>query len=343
MKTISENTSKNLFSAKHELDCHSKILVIVSGSFPDDMNSNVILRQYLTIGLTQCLGETSVLNLPIGLLPAAIRLHKPLLVVCFGSCPPETTNYFPIRKACDDVGAHLAFWLHDDPYEFDLNYNAVEAADTLFTNDRWASIHYDHPRVYHLPLAASAVDHHRDWNQSKQSDVFFCGVAFENRIALLRDLATILTKYNTLIFGEGWPSWVPGANNRRISNKELTNRSATSLTTLYMGRNFNYANRRYQLDPSTPGPRLFEAAMTGTVQLVFMDTLEVLDYFSVGEGILLYDDPASFQNHLARLYDEPEFAKTVALNGQIRAQNDHTYTRRAVKLLKVCGINTFNE
>ena len=315
----------------------SGVRVMVSGSFPDRMNSNLVLRRYLSQGFEACLGEDAVLDVPLETLPNAVRLHRPELVVCFGSCPPEVTNFAPLRAACDATGAHLAFWLHDDPYEFDLNYTAVAVADTLFCNDAWATRHYDHPRCHHLPLAACAAAHQRPWRAQKDTDVFFCGVAFENRKALLKDLAPVLARWRTAIFGDGWPE-LPGVRNQRIPNAELADRSAASMVTLYMGRNLHFANRRYQLDPSTPGPRFFEAAMCGTVQLMFADSLEVLDYFDLEEGVLLYDDPQGFARHLERLRDEPGTLERIALAGQRRALAAHTYGHRAARLLAACGI-----
>jgi spore maturation protein CgeB len=315
------------------------VRVIVSGSFPDRMNSNLVLRGYLAEGLRECLGVEAVLNVPLDTLPAAVHLHQPELVLCFGSCPPEVTNFAPLRDACDATGSHLAIWLHDDPYEFDLNFSATDVADTIFSNDRWATIHYDHPRAFHLPLAANRQVHYRDWVDAKDTDVFFCGVAFANRKALLKDLAPVLSNHRTAIYGDGWPEKLPGVINRRIPNSELADRCALALTTLYMGRNLHFANRRYQLDPSTPGPRFFEAAMSGTVQMVFAESLEVLDYFQPEEGILLYDDPMGFGRHLERLREEPMFAREIVRAGQYRAIKEHTYTVRACRLLELCGLD----
>lgn len=315
------------------------VRVIVSGSFPDRMNINLVLRGYLAEGLRECLGAEAVLNVPLDTLPGAVHLHQPELVLCFGSCPPEVTNYAPLRDACDATGSHLAIWLHDDPYEFDLNFSATDVADTIFSNDRWATVHYDHPRAFHLPLAANRQAHYRDWVDAKDMDVFFCGVAFGNRIALLKDMAPVLANYRTAIYGDGWPEKLPGVINRRIPNSELADRCARAWVTLYMGRNLHFANRRYQLDPSTPGPRFFEAAMSGTVQLVFAESLEVLDYFQPEEGILLYDDRKGFGRHLERLREEPTFARKVARAGQDRAIREHTYAVRASKLLELCGLD----
>lgn len=333
------NATQSRLPPSLTIDPRGEIRVIVSGSFPDRMNSNLILRSYLAEGLRDCLGTDAVIDVPLDTLPAAVHLHRPELVLCFGSCPPEVTNFAPLRKACNAIGAHLAIWLHDDPYEFDLSFSATEVADTIFSNDRWATVHYDHPRAFHLPLGASRKAHYRDWMDVKDTDVFFCGVAFANRVALLKDLAPILARYHTTIYGAGWPEKLPGVTNQRIPNSELSDRCARALTTLYMGRNLHFANRRYQLDPSTPGPRFFEAAMSGAVQLVFVDSLEVLDYFQPEQGILLYDDPKAFSLHLARLREEPAFARQVARAGQDRAVREHTYTVRASKLLELCGLH----
>ena len=322
---------------------HVGVRVIVSGSFPDRMNSNLILRHFLAEGIRECIGVDAVLDISLDSLAMAIQMHNPQLVLCFGSCPPEVTNFSPLRAACDDAGSHLAFWLHDDPYEFDLNYSAVDVADTLITNDSWSALHYNHPRVFHLPLAASLEAHYREWIEEKETDVFFCGVAFSNRIALLRDLASILSSARTTIFGDGWPTDLPGSINQRITNSDVSNRCARTRATLYMGRNLHFSNHHYQLDPSTPGPRFFEAAMSGTVQLVFADTLEVLEYFDTEEGILIYDDPRGFKFHLDHLRDDPKFGKTVAQRGQTRAIRDHTYTARARTLLGMCGLDHVSE
>jgi len=315
------------------------IKIILCGLVSDKLNNNVDLRKFFSEGIAEIIGKNSILNVSIDSAISAINFHKPELIVCFGSCPPSAVNLMPLRFACDVNNVHLAIWLHDDPYEFDWNYNVVDVADTIFSNDLWASKHYQHPRVFHLPLAASKNFNYRVLTDKYISDVFFCGVAFENRVKLLRDLSSTLEKYKTDIYGEGWPEDLPGSINKRMANGEVADRCANSMATLYMGRSFNYANDRYQLTPSTPGPRLFEAAMSGAVQLVFINSLEILEYFEEGEGILLFDDAKSLKIHLDKLRDEPKFRAKVASLGQERCIRNHTYAIRAKEVLRVCTPN----
>lgn len=315
-----------------------QVQVLVAGSFPDRLNTNTALRRYLVEGFREVLGAAAVAEASLETLLPELQRHRPKLLLCLGSCPPEVVNYQPVRAACDALGTHLAFWLHDDPYEFDLAYSATDVADTIFSNDGWAVLHYDHPRAFHLPMAASVKAHARPWRDDKARDVFFCGVAFANRIAIVRDLAPRLARCRTEILGTDWPAELPFAHNRRLPNSELADACAASTVTLSLGRNLHFANRRYQLDPSTPGPRTFEAAMAGTVQLHFADSLEISDYFADGEGVLLFDDPSNFAAQLDALLGDPGYARRIAEAGQARARRDHTYARRAEVILQRCGL-----
>ena len=247
-------------------------------------------------------------------------------------------TYLPIKKICDAKNVPIAFWLHDDPYEFDYSFKAEEIADWIFSNDRWATLHYQHEKSFHLPLAASPKAHFRPWNPIKEHQIFFCGAPFPNRTQLIFDLASILKKYSTFICGPGWINQYPFIKNQSISNEEFSDAVSASHITLNIGRHFNLANNRYQLDASTPGPRTFEAALAGTVQLYFSDSLEVTHYFLPNQEILLFDSPLSFKNHIEKIIDDPKFAKDIALASQKRALADHTYKNRCMKLLKHCNI-----
>ena len=86
-----------------------------------------------------------------------------------------------------------------------------------------------------------------------------------------------------------------------------------------MGRTASAANNRCQLDASTPGARTFEAAMAGSCQLLFTDSLEVMDYFEVGEEILLFDDTEDFRAQLESLLADRERACAIGTAAQRRA------------------------
>jgi spore maturation protein CgeB len=255
---------------------------------------------------------------------------------------PDASGFAQLRHACDQAGATLAFWLHDDPYEFDFRYKVLDVADFIFSNDKWATLHYEHPRVAHLPMAASRRAHWRPVRTDKSLDVFFCGVAFENRKRLAADLARVLVRQRTRFLGDGWPlGQLPFAENRRLNNAELADHYADAFVTLNMGRDLDLANRHYQLCPSTPGPRTFEAAMAGATQMFFVESLEIADYFAPDREIVLFDSVREFELCLTELLAAPEQATAIGAAAQQRALAEHCYTHRAQHILAtVCGTDS---
>ncbi len=132
---------------------------------------------------------------------------------------------------------------------------------------------------------------------------------------------------------------LPFCRNERIPNERLADYYATSRVVLNLGRDFHLANRKYQLDSSTPGPRTFEAAMAGACQLMFAESLEILDYFRLDEEILLFDSPADFQQTLERLLAEPKHCRRIGAAAEERRLRDHTYAVRASQLLSRVGLS----
>jgi spore maturation protein CgeB len=318
------------------LNAHPRVLICSAS--PDSVNHNSVLRGYVATGFSTLLGGDQVRVSSLESAAQIVRAFAPQVIVVFGSCMPQIANYLELKNAALDLGAQLAFWLHDDPYEFDYAYKVEPLADAIFSNDRWTVTHYRHPNVHHLPLAADPDAHVRPLQSAKARDAFFCGVGFPNRIALLRDCAKALQGLKVEVFGSDWPSNLPFAQNQRIANHELPDLHATSLVTLNIGRRFNLANERFNLDASTPGPRTFEAAASGTVQCMFVEGLEIDDYYDERAGeILLFDTPAQLRQHIDMLRDDPARAQQIAAAAQRRTLADHTYERRAARLLQVLG------
>ena len=307
--------------------------LLVCGAFPDRLNHNAGLRDAIVGGLRECLPPDAVRECRFENAAATVAALRPDAVLLVGSCYPDALRYGPLREACDRAGARLVFWLHDDPYELDTNYRATEVADVIFTSDRWAARHYAHPHAYHLPMAADPVTHRRPADARRYVDFFFCGVAFPNRVNLLRDLAPHLAEFNASVFGDGWPADLPFCRNQRLKVGQVADLCAVSLLTLNVGRHLDLANRRFQLPASTPGPRTFEAAMAGAVQLVFVESLEIVDYFTPGEEVLLFDTPAEAAELLRGLRREPARAARIGAAAQRRALAEHTYAHRARQLL----------
>lgn len=311
--------------------------ILVCGASPDRLNSNVLLRRYVTRGFRE-VTTGLVHETPLELSELACRQADYDLVLVFGSCMPDLCDYLALRRWCDDHVTPLVFWLHDDPYEFDCNYKLFGIADWIFSNDKWATQHYNHPQVHHLPLAACAEAHYRPWSPDKEWDLFFCGVAFDNRIQLFRDCADWLSRYRVKVFGAGWPADLAFAVNTALPNAVLPDYYARSRITINIGRHRSLANQRYQLDPSTPGPRTFEAAMAGTVQCFFVEDLEICDYFDLGTEIELFDSPADLAEIVCRLVEDANGAEQIARAAQAKALARHTYAHRAAELLTCCGL-----
>jgi spore maturation protein CgeB len=302
-------------------------------------NSNPLLPSHLKEGFSAVVGSDHVRVVGTNVDELEIEEFRPELLLLFGSIECNGVDYFRIASAGRRVGSHIAIWLHDDPYEFDFSFRAVEIADTIFTNDRWALEHYDHPRVFHLPLAASPTFHYRKVVPLAQRryDLFFCGVAFKNRIQMIRELGSRLSRYSTLICGSEWPLDAFPARNWRIPAIELPDYYASSRVVLNLGRDFDLANERYQLPASTPGPRTFEAAMAGALQLYFVTSLEIVEYFEPGAEILLFDQPADVLDTLKTVHNDPDALLPVAHAAQERAMRDHTYAARARTILQTCN------
>ena len=132
-----------------------------------------------------------------------------------------------------------------------------------------------------------------------------------------------------MVCGNGWnTAEFPFCPDQYTQPEDLPSSYASSRVVLNMGRTASAANNRCQLDASTPAARTFEAAMAGSCQLLFTDSLEVMDYFEVGEEILLFDDTEDFQAQFESLLADRERACAIGAAAQHRALRDHTYAAR---------------
>lgn len=311
---------------------------MVVSAIPDNMNTNPWLYAHLQEGFSGLLPAENVQGTAPELAISSIESFRPDLVLLFGSILSDLVDFPGIAGASKASGAHFSVWLHDDPYEFDFNYLVEEMADTIFSNDRWSVEHFTHPRVFHLPLAASPTFHYRELKEftERQYDLFFCGCGFANRVQMIKDLSESLASFSVLIAGSEWPPDAFPARNWRIQNAEMPSYYSNSKLVLNLGRDHSFANDRYQLAASTPGPRTFEAAMAGCVQLYFVTGLEITDYFKPDSEILLFDDADDVISALEQVQRDPSAYHAIAQASQQRALRDHTYLNRAAAILKTC-------
>jgi spore maturation protein CgeB len=319
-----------------------RIQVLVAGASPESADGGATRRLDVVEGFAEVLGASAVATCRYEQAARHIERLRPELVFVIGSCLEDRCDYARIRKTCDAANSQLAFWLENDPHEFDASVKMCALADFIFSNDRFASAHYAHPRAFHLPPAASA----RRFGQlspvpwkDRTSDVFFCGTAFPNRTALVADLAVSLGRKQTKICGTGWDEpKLSFCRDQRIDASDLPAAYAQARVVLAMSRTGSSANKRCLLDPSTPGASLFEAAMAGCCQLLFADSLEMLDYFDRGREILLFDGTSDFAAQLERLLSNGELASSIGSAARRRALADHTYAARARRVLECTGL-----
>jgi spore maturation protein CgeB len=314
--------------------------VVVTSTIVDRLNTNARIRGYLSDAFAGLLGSHRVASCPLERAPAYLEQLRPSLVVAVGSLASDTSDLRRLRQSADRTGGLIAYWLHDDPYEFDYAFKAELYADTVFSNDAWSVIHYRHPNVHHLPMAAAPGVHWRRLVPVAQRDLalFFCGVAFPNRIEILSRADDLLSRYPVRVLGDGWPSEIRCARNRRLSSIEMGDYAQNAKLTLNLGRDLNIANLRYALPASTPGPRTFEIAMAGSAQLYFASGLEILDYFEPEKEIILFDEIGDIKRTIEQAYDDPESIDLIAKNAQQRALYEHSYLSRARRILSICSM-----
>lgn len=310
--------------------------LLVTSTVPDSLNNNACIRKYAALGFAEVLGDENVIERSFDSATAAILDFKPDVIFAVGGVGIDEADLRHFRRAADKAGATLAFWLHDDPYEFDYAFRAEAVADIIFTNDSWALHHYNVKNVHHLPMAGCPHAHLRNILPSERRrhiSVFFCGVGYPNRVDLLRRASDLLARHSTVVTGAHWPDDLPFAGNERLTPTEMADHAQQSLMTLNIGRDLDIANARYQLPPSTPGPRTFEVALSGSAQIYFVHGFEISRYFDPESEIILFDSVADLAALLERSYDEPAYFIAIAEAAQRRALNEHCYRHRASTVL----------
>lgn len=312
--------------------------ILVTSTIRDAINTNVAVRRYVYEGLAEVLGASCIRVCHLEVATSGIDEFQPDLVLAVGSLASDDSDLRKLRRVADRQGAAVAFWLHDDPYEFDYAYKAIARADIVFTNDAWAAHHYRHPNVHHLPLAASALEHLRPILPPNRRDtgLFFCGVAFPNRVDLLRAAQPLISGFPVSVMGAGWPADLRFAVNQRLTAREMADQAQRASLTLNIGRDHDIANQRYGLPASTPGPRTFEVALAGSAQAFFVAGLEICNFFEPQTEILLFDSVVELRQLVERAQDEPQWSVSIAERAQTRALRDHTYVSRARCLLDHC-------
>jgi glycosyltransferase involved in cell wall biosynthesis len=99
-----------------------------------------------------------------------------------------------------------------------------------------------------------------------------------------------------------------------------------SLATLVLPRVFSSSDNKDFAE--TPPPRLFEAALAGTVQLVHSKLAETVDYLEVNKEFLFFDTVSDLESCINNLRNNFEFRYEIALMSQNKVFSSHCYEHR---------------
>ena len=267
-------------------------------------------------------------------LPETIKTWKPQLILLVGGLALETIPLALVNHLSRISGSKFAFWSLEDPYEMDWVLQKGEYFDLICTTDFSSYCFYPGEwRVEHLPLASPDLPEPQTGTRLLPFGRWmFCGVPFENRINWIDSIR--LTHPEGLLIGPNWPSYQrpTHVSSKRISRERLLTLYRTMPITLSIGRRHNLANSA-KISPSTPGPRLFEAAGCGAAQLVCDTGLEIGCYYEPNYDLLWARTADEACECLERVSKEPAILELMGQRAQ-RTQSEHLYSHRAREILK---------
>jgi len=234
---------------------------------------------------------------------------------------------------------HAALWVTEDPYEVSANVANADGFDLVFTNDSGSVAAYG-AKGRHLPLAGSPLLHRLDVREDAdlRYDLFFAGTPWPNRVPLLRRVLTAFPGARIKVALASNPFLpepdLPVARSAyawRTNNADFVRFCNASRVVLGLHRTFSSSGNA----PSarTPGPRVFEAALAGTAQVVDLGLPEVLDCFDEGTEIAGFRSEDECVARIGALLADPGLRATLAQGAQDRALREHTYSHRVARLL----------
>ena len=311
--------------------------IVISGTCPSELNSNYGLIENIALGFQQ-LNDPEVQLVTVTKLPDVINAWKPNLTILVGGLALETIPLALVHHLCKRAGSKFAFWSLEDPYELDFMLRLGHWFDLICTTDFSSQCFYPGDWfVQHLPLASPDLPAPQvGFKFPPTGRWLFCGVPFPNRINWIKAIRD--THPDGLLIGPGWPNYSSPTrvSSRRISREMLLTLYRTISLTLFIGRRHDLANSS-RVIPSTPGPRLFEAAGCGAAQLVCDSSLEIGCYYEPNVEFLAACNIDEAVECLERASKDSGLVELVAQRAWKRTQSEHLYSHRAQQLLKWIG------
>ena len=309
------------------------VAVLVTCGTPDALNTNQRLRKNITHGFTE-LGIRGI-ELGIDQVPRMLEDKNIELLLITGSIADASINLNHIVRVARLRGTLVAFWMHDDPYEFDFHWRLRDLDCHIFSNEPNCIDAY--PRkccVQPLALAASPLDlvpRQNNKSRAKRYDLGFCGVAFPQRITIMRQLKE--AGFSIACWGDGWPSELNGSTNKRLGPIGLEILYSDCQFVLNLGRDINIANQHHQIAPSMPGPRTFETALHGVVQLYIGQSPRIKRFYGPKEGVLQVDSIKEVAENLNRAKADPLWLENLGKAAATHTKHHHLYRHRCHDLL----------
>lgn len=234
-------------------------------------------------------------------------------------------------------------WVTEDPYELSVNVANSDMFDLVFTNDS-ASVSAYGEKGRHLALAGAKPFHFipvQNAGTPLRYDVFFAGTAWPNRVELIREMLGSNWADERIKAKIALPTnpHLPKVNlslpasqlNWRTSPVDFARFANSSVTTLVLPRVFSSSGQNEFAE--TPPPRLFEAALAGTVQLVQRKIEEAAKYFEPGKEFIYFENSKELIDSIKMLHADPQLRYDIALRAQNKALTQHCYENRASYIL----------
>ena len=252
----------------------------------------------------------------------------------------EELNKIPSELILRPYGRR-AIWFTEDPYEIKRNKESAALFHVVFSNDTGSLKNYQ--SAFHLPLAADLDLIPSFPYVRSQKLLFFSGTAWPNRKLLLNTLLDQWSNtdaFDLHLVANPYVERQPGhqALNKTlrfeepIAISEFGLRASNSLCTLVVGRDFSGSGQHTYA--RSPGPRLFEAGITGSCQLVHASEIPDMPHGLVeGQHYLRFSSTDQLLSLLRQAQRNPDPFRVIgrSLSAEIQAQ--HTYDNRAAVLV----------
>ncbi len=237
----------------------------------------------------------------------------------------------PVFTTAAKRAAVSGVWFFEDPYETEANMTVATNFTFAFSNDPISATRY--PNGSYLPLAAPRIGPMHSPG-AYEFDFFFVGTGWPNRFDPIREICSIVpparrklvVTENRYIRGlKPWSS-IPGIEQVPVPFEEVQRIAERSRFTVALGRSFS-GNPSASQDGALPGPRLFENAAAGCVQLVSKRLYPAaFDLFAEGVEVIGYDHDLVRQ--IRSLLAEPDLVEKVSTAARRRVADEHLYRHR---------------